>query len=168
MSGAVRQRASFTSRAIALDVVLLILTISYASSLRVYFNQRQDLAATREQIIKSQADINNLSDEIGRWNDPDYVRTQARVRLGWVMPGERGYRVIGPDGKPITGDNEITGGDATQPTPKKAWYAKLMGSVQAADHPQPSKPNPADAPPITENTKSGTSGTSKPTGKPTH
>lgn len=168
MSGAVRQRASVTSRAIALAVVLLILTISYASSLRVYFNQRQDLAATREQIIKSQADINNLSDEITRWNDPDYVRTQARVRLGWVLPGERGYRVIGPDGKPITGDNEITGGTISQPAPTKAWYSKLMGSVQAADHPQPSKPNPAAAPPITEHTKPGTSSATKPTGKPKH
>lgn len=153
VSGAVRQRASVTSRAIALAVVLLILTISYASSLRVYFNQRQDLAATRQQIIKSQADINNLSDEISRWNDPDYVRTQARIRLGWVLPGERGYRVIGADGKPITGGTEITGGTANQPAPKKAWYSKLMGSVQAADHPRPTKPNAADAPPITEHTK---------------
>jgi len=152
-AGVVRQRASVTSRAIALAVVLLILTISYASSLRVYFNQRQDLAATREQIIKSQADINNLSDEITRWNDPNYVRTQARIRLGWVLPGERGYRVIGPDGNPITGDNQITGANATQQPPKKAWYAKLMGSVQTADHPQPTRPNPADAPPITEHTK---------------
>lgn len=153
VSGAVRQRASVTSRAIALAVVLLVLTISYASSLRVYFNQREDLAATRQQIIRSQADINSLSDEISRWNDPDYVRTQARIRLGWVLPGERGYRVIGPDGKPITGNTEITGSTATQQPPKKAWYAKLMGSVQAADHPQPTRPKAAAAPPITEHTK---------------
>lgn len=151
---AVRQRASITTRAIALAVVLLVLTISYASSLRVYFNQRQDLAATREQIIKSQRDINNLSDEISRWNDPDYVRTQARIRLGWVMPGERGYRVIGADGKPITGDEEIAGGTPA-PAPRQPWYAKLMGSVHAADHPKPVPKNPADAPPITKNTKPG-------------
>lgn len=162
VTGAVRQRASVTSRAIALAVVLLILTISYASSLRVYFNQRQDLATTREQIISSQRDINNLSDEISRWNDPDYVRTQARIRLGWVVPGERGYRVIGADGKPITGDNEIAGG-TPKPAPRPAWYSKLIGSVRAADHPEPAR-DPADAPPITKNTKPGSS---KPGSKPT-
>jgi cell division protein FtsB len=165
-AGSARQRASVTSRAIALAVVLLVLTISYASSLRVYINQRQDLAATRQQIIQSQQDINNLSDEISRWNDPDYVRTQARIRLGWVLPGERGYRVIGPDGKPITGEVEIAGGGVPRPTPRKPWYAKLMGSVQAADHPKPAAQDPADEPPITEKTRPGTT-SHKPTGKPT-
>jgi cell division protein FtsB len=168
--GAVRQRASVTSRAIALAVVLLILTISYASSLRVYFNQRQQLAQTRQQIIKSQADINSLSDEISRWNDPDYVRTQARIRLGWVLPGERGYRVVDANGKPISGDTEIAGSSQPQPTPKTPWYSKLMGSVDAADHPQPAKPDPGDAPPITKNSKpddSGPAGSGKPTSKPT-
>jgi hypothetical protein len=151
-------------------VVLLILTISYASSLRVYINQRQDLAETRQQIIRSQQDINNLSDEISRWNDPNYVRTQARIRLGWVLPGERGYRVIGADGKPIGGGVEISGDPTSRPAPAKPWYSKLMGSVQAADHPEPAVKDPADQPPITEKTKPGTSSgdpAQKPTGKPT-
>jgi hypothetical protein len=153
--GTARQRASVTSRAIALAVVLLILTISYASSLRVYITQQ---------------DINNLSDEISRWNDPNYVRTQARIRLGWVLPGERGYRVIGADGKPIGGGVEISGDPTSRPAPAKPWYSKLMGSVQAADHPEPAVKDPADQPPITEKTKPGTSSgdpAQKPTGKPT-
>jgi hypothetical protein len=145
-------------------VVLLVLTISYASSLRVYFNQRRDLAATRQQILTSQQSINKLSDEISRWNDPNYVRTQARIRLGWAMPGERGYRVIGPDGKPISGDAEIAG-EKPNPVPKKAWYGRLLGSVEAADHPQPAKLKPAKQAPITEHTKPG--GGSHPTSKPT-
>lgn len=148
-----RRRASLTTRAIALAVVLLVLTISYASSLRVYFKQRQDIADTQQQIINAQRNIQQLGDEISRWNDPNYVRAQARDRLGWVMPGERGYRVVGPDGKPVTGDTEIAASDAPQP-PKQAWYAKLWGSVETADHPQPvKKADPADRPPITEKTK---------------
>ncbi|SDS27573.1 FtsB family cell division protein [Microlunatus soli] len=153
-TGAVaRRRASLTTRAIALAVVVLILTISYASSLRVYFKQRQDIADTKQQIINAQRNISELSNEISRWNDPNYVRTQARDRLGWVVPGERGYRVIGADGQPVTGDTEIAA-EKTSNAPKKAWYTKMWGSVETADDPRPAKKDdPADKPPITEKTK---------------
>lgn len=134
-------------------MVVLILTISYASSLRVYFKQRQDIADTRQQIINAQRNIGQLGDEISRWNDPHFVRAQARDRLGWVTPGERGYRVIGPDGKPVTGDTEIAA-EKDNPAPKKAWYTKMWGSVRTADNPAPAKKaDPADKPPITEKTK---------------
>lgn len=150
---AARRRASLTTRAIALAVVMLVLTISYASSLRVYFKQRQDLADTKQQIINAQSQIGTLSDEINRWNDPNYVRTQARDRLGWVVPGERGYRVVDQSGEPVTGETEIAA-EQKQTTSKTAWYAKLWGSVATADNPAPAKqPDPANQAPITVNTK---------------
>ncbi|QDP98980.1 septum formation initiator family protein [Microlunatus elymi] len=135
-------------------VVLLILTISYASSLRAYFNQRQDIAATKQEITTSQQKIGELSDEISRWNDPNYVRTQARERLGWVMPGERGFRVVDADGKPVSGENEITGAQPAS-KPATAWYSKLWGSVEAADKPTVPKKaeQPSAEPTITEKTK---------------
>jgi cell division protein FtsB len=159
----VRRTAGLTTRAIALAVVLLILTISYASSLRVYLNQRRDIAETQQQIIESQQRIGQLSDEITRWNDPNYVKTQARIRLGWVMPGETGYRVVGPDGKPVTGDTEIAATGPTPKTAKKAWYDNLWGSVEAADNPRPVTKSADDAPPITEKTKPS----SRPSASPT-
>lgn len=143
-----RRGGGFTTRTIALAVVLLILTISYASSLRVYIHQRQDIAQTEQQIIDSQRKIEQLSSEISRWNDPNYVKTQARDRLGWVLPGETGYRVIGPDGKPVTGDTELAAApSATEPA--KIWYDTLWGSVQAADDPRPAGTTAQDRKPIT-------------------
>jgi cell division protein FtsB len=162
--GGVRRTAGLTTRAIALAVVLLILTISYASSLRVYINQHRDIADTQQQIIESQQRIGQLSDEITRWNDPNYVKTQARTRLGWVMPGETGYRVIGPDGKPITGDTEIAATGSTPKPARKPWYDTVWGSVEAADDPHPvTKPSADDEPPITEHTKPS----SRPSASPT-
>ena len=79
-----------TTRAIALVVVLLVLVISYASSLRIYFAQAHEIAATRVEIADRQQRISDLQTELGRWNDPDHVRTEARQRLGWVVPGETG------------------------------------------------------------------------------
>jgi cell division protein FtsB len=149
-----RRRSSLTSRAIALTVVFLILTISYATSLRIYFAQSSDIAATKQEISQSQVKIADLQNDLSRWNNPDYVKTQARIRLGWVMPGETGFRVVGADGQPVGGGAEIS---SAQPAaaPKDAWWAKLWGSIEAADQPAPVKSTakPSKQPTITEKTK---------------
>jgi cell division protein FtsB len=150
----VLRRPNLTARAIALTVVLLILTISYASSLRIYFAQASDIAQTEAEITDRQSRIGELQGELARWQDPAYVKTQARERLGWVVPGETGYKVVDAAGKPLGGGAEITGETETVAEPKDAWWAKLWGSVAAADQPAP-VPEPGETPadkPITEDT----------------
>ncbi|HET9872344.1 MAG TPA: septum formation initiator family protein [Propionibacteriaceae bacterium] len=144
--------SSVTTRAVALAVVLLILTISYASSLRIYFAQRQEIASTEAEISQRQAQITGLQAELTRWNDPAYIQTQARARLGWVMPGERGYRVVDADGNPVGGGAVINAERTKQEPPKEAWWSKLWGSVEAADKPAPRKEDEEKAPPITVDT----------------
>lgn len=145
--GQARRRSGLTTRAIALGVVFLLLTISYASSLRVFFDQKREIAATEAEISQRQDHIEDLQSELERWKDPAYVRAQARERLGWVVPGEVGYRVVGPDGKPIVPGAEVEakqGSDA-----KDTWWQKLEGSVRAADGPAPAE---GDAQPTEEPT----------------
>ena len=36
-----------------------------------------------------------LQSELMRWDDPDFVRQQARERINLVMPGERRYHIMG-------------------------------------------------------------------------
>jgi len=147
-------------------VVLLVLTISYATSLRIYFAQAHEIASTRAEIADRQTRIGELRSELARWDDLDYVRTQARDRLGWVIPGETGYRVVGADGKPLGGGAEITAETAPVEKPKDAWWAKAWGSVETADKPAPVKPKPKAPKPITPNTKPNNS-TPAPTPTPT-
>ncbi|HPZ49860.1 MAG TPA: septum formation initiator family protein [Propionibacteriaceae bacterium] len=131
-----------TQRVVAFVVVVAILALSYVSSLRIYFDQEQQMASSREQIARDQAAVDRLSDEIARWQDPAYVKAQARDRLGWVLPGEIGYRVVGPDGKVVGGQvGTIEGRDEPE---KQTWYEKLQGSIQTADQPAPvpSTPTP--------------------------
>ena len=135
-----RLRSSLTTRAIALVVVLLILTISYASSLRIYFAQAHEIASTKAEIAERQQRIADLQGGLARWNDPEYVRTQARARLGWVVPGETGYQVVDADGNPLGGGAAIGSAGSTASEPQDAWWAKLWGSVEAADKPAPAKP----------------------------
>ncbi len=84
-----------------LVLVLSVLTISYASSLKAYFQQHQQIAQLQHQIAASEASITQLEQEKARWNDPAYVKEQARARFGYLMPGETSYVVIGADGKPL-------------------------------------------------------------------
>jgi cell division protein FtsB len=134
-----RRGSSVTARAIALAVVLVILTISYATSLRIYFAQAHEIAATKTEIAERQQRIRDLQGELARWDDEAYVRTQARDRLGWVVPGETGYTVVGADGKPLGGGAVITAETAPDEPAQESWWSKLWGSVEAADQPAPVK-----------------------------
>ncbi|WP_420175899.1 FtsB family cell division protein [Luteococcus sp. OSA5] len=126
----------FTRRAIVLLVVCAILLLSYASSLRVYLRQERELAIAQQQIAERTAANAELADEIERWQDPDFVQTQARQRLGWVVPGEVGYRVVDATGKPL--DSSVTI-QSTSTVPQgehgTAWWDRLAGSLAAADEP---------------------------------
>ena len=67
------------------------------------------------------------------------MRTQARERLGWVVPGETGYVVVDADGRPLGGGAKINAEAVPEEQQQDAWWSKLWGSVQAADRPAPVK-----------------------------
>ncbi len=136
-----------TQRAAILGVVIAVLLFSYATTLRVYFTQQYQIAQTRQQIQAHEQSISDLNDEIQRWQDPEYVKIQARERLGWVVPGEIGFRVIGPDGQPYGGGSQI--GTTKLPDGEYAttWWDKMWGSVITADDPTPVD-EPAETEPI--------------------
>lgn len=147
-------RANLTARALALVVVVLVLTISYATSLRIYFSQAHEIASTKAQIADSQATIADLQSQISRWDDPAYVSAQARERLGWLVPGETGYTVVGADGKPLGGGLTLDSSEADQPGQKQAtWYDRMWGSVKAADRPAAKKADPGKRAPVSEDSK---------------
>lgn len=125
----------FTRRALVLVGVVAILALSYANSLRIMISQQRDLATTTAQIEQREAQLATLDAQLQRWRDPAYVKSQARTQLGWVLPGEVGYRVIGADGKVIT-DAGSGSAIATAGTPDPTrWWDRLATSVQAADGP---------------------------------
>ena len=131
-----RRGLHLTRRALVMLVVVVALAISFGGSLRIYLSQQHDLAVAEQDIRERSAQIADLQTELARWNDSDYVKAQARERLGWVMPGETGYRVVGADGKPLGGGVVI---ESEQRLPAgehdPVWWDRLWGSVQTADAP---------------------------------
>lgn len=131
-----RRGLRLTRRALVLGLVLIVLALSFANSLRIYLTQQHDLAVAEQEIRDRSAQIADLQTELARWDDPDFIKAQARDRLGWVMPGETGYRVIGADGQPLGGGVVI---ESAQKLPagehEPVWWDRMWGSIQTADAP---------------------------------
>ena len=124
----------FTRRALVLVSVVAVLGLSFASSLRVWVVQSQQLSAAQAQIDRDTARVAQLEDALARWSDPAYVKARARERLGWVMPGEVGYRVVSRDGEVLSGTSAIEGvGDAQTSELAPRWWDKLATSLRHAD-----------------------------------
>jgi hypothetical protein len=123
---------------------MLVLAVSYASSMRAWLNQRSDANALRTEIMQRQQAIKRLQAATLRWQDPAFVQAQARVRFGWIMPGQVGYRVIGMDGKVLQTGPTLPA--AAAPGRRSTeWWQTAWGSVVAAgDLPSTTpKPHPA-------------------------
>lgn len=129
----------FTGRAMVLVLVVSVLTISYASSLKAYFQQHGQIEQLRGQIATSQSAINRLEDEKARWNDPAYVREQARARFGYLMPGQTSYVVIGEDGKPLAAQSTLSDPRTSVAKTPTAWWTSEWRSVQLAGDPPTEK-----------------------------
>ena len=97
-----------------------------------------ELTGVQTEIEQQRELQGELTAQIKRWEDPAYVTTQARMRLGWVMPGEVGYRVVGADGQVLSGTEAIEGVGSAQGHGLEArWWDKLTTSLHQADEPPP-------------------------------
>jgi len=103
---------------------------------RPWVTQRGQLNAQAAQLRQLQADVDRLAAEKRRWDDPAYVRAQARERLHYVMPGETGYVVVGDAAAaaspvdPRSAAAAVPSGSGDRP-----WYGKVWDSVVVAGDP---------------------------------
>lgn len=115
------------------SVVLVVLLAPY---LRPWLAQRSDIAAQRAQVEALQRQVDRLTLERDRWNDPTFVRAQAREKLNFVMPGELGYVALdeGRQREEKVDPARQAALDAGRMT-GRAWYDVLWRSVQIAGRP---------------------------------
>ncbi len=133
-----RTRGTVLRRAAVFGVVMVVLAVLLAPALRSYVAQRQQIAALKQQVADQRTTLAELEQQRAAWNDPAYVKAQARSRLKFVMPGERAYNVIDPpvakkpQGSPLQAATRTVQGD-------RPWFGDLWRSVQVAGtgHPAP-------------------------------
>lgn len=116
------------ARAVALAVVIFMLALLLAAPAQRYFTQRAEISALQHQLSANRTRVEQARAELERWRDPAYIKTQARARLHFVMPGETQYIVI--DSSKPTNVESASAPIATNLPAQAAWYQRLVSSVQ--------------------------------------
>src|SRR3954468_1690008 len=127
--------------------VLVVLALLIAPYVRPYLAQRSQLADGRQELVRLQREVDALQAERDRWNDPAYVKAQARSRLHMVLPGEVGYVNLQPRSRAAAKADPRSAAAAVPPRSGEAWYGTLWQSVRTAGVPS-TPPPPPSVPPI--------------------
>ena len=120
-----------TARAAVLGLVFCALTLTLAYPLRGYLAQRAEIAALERKVAAQERRVADLREAERRWDDPAYVRAQARQRLHYVLPGETQYIVLEPEEAPAP----ARASRARSAEPGEPWFARLWQSVEGASRP---------------------------------
>lgn len=110
--------------------LLVLAVIVLAPNLRVLIEQRQQIAALQAEVDAANSSVDQLKSDVARWNDPAYIRSQARQRLYYVLPGEVSYLVVA-DGSTAATPGGLPISDQVQ-TAKVDWARTLMASIYTA------------------------------------
>ena len=152
-----RNFINWDARTATILVVFVIGVLTLAPSIQNWFSYRQQIADMQAQVDAAKKNVTDMTSERKRWDDPVYVRAQARQRLYYVLPGEVSYLVMDA-GSVNTSDNSGTVGasladakNTTQISNKVTatsnnWVDLVAGSVIQAGTTQPSASTPTPSP----------------------
>jgi cell division protein FtsB len=119
-----RRRTS--NRVLALSAIFFVLALTIAPPVKHYFTQRAQISALKAQLSADNSALQKAREELLLWQDPEYVKSQARERLHFVLPGERQYIVT--EGE-TTGNQESTTKIASSLADGQPWYSRLIASI---------------------------------------
>lgn len=119
--------------------LVVFLAVSIAQPLRNYFQQRAELARINATIASQEEERDRLTAELDRYMNEDYIKEQARTRLGLIEPGEVAFRILSPQINASSEDPTA----AQSPEEPKQWYEQLWDSIavpEAQQKPQENTP----------------------------
>ncbi|MDH6576971.1 septum formation initiator family protein [Kitasatospora sp. MAP5-34] len=137
-------RPRFTSRATVLVLVICSLVAILAYPTRQFISQRSEIAAQRAKADNARRQVEQLGKERARWEDPAFVRTQARERLHYAMPGETPFISVDPKAPVTARPSSANSAPAPKAAAARPWYTGVWDSVDLAD--SAAAPAPAPAP----------------------
>ncbi|ADD45450.1 Septum formation initiator [Stackebrandtia nassauensis DSM 44728] len=117
-----------SGRTAVIALVLSALALSYAYPVRTYLEQRAEINRLRDSQGEQAQRIAELEAERAKWDDPAYVKAQARERLLLVEPGEELIIIV--DDKPDKGDKD----SGPSKSSKDPWFDDLWESFDNADN----------------------------------
>lgn len=109
----------------SLLLVLFLLTWMLAPPSQRYFAQRAQINAVKAQVSANNEALTQAARQLQLWKEPNYIKTQARERLHFVLPGERQYIVTDTAEPPATTPTAVSK-DLPSGLP---WYNRLISSI---------------------------------------
>lgn len=120
-------------RLLGIGVVAAVLAGMLVPSLFQWWRQEQDLRDITARVAAAEQQNADMQHQLDLWDDPDYIASQARSRLGYVRPGETQYAVVDPG----EGHADTSQVDPAQPQgPARPWVQVLALSLTEADAPR--------------------------------
>jgi cell division protein FtsB len=150
--GTVRQRVSnrfsWTPSTLVTIGLIVFGVSSVGPRISDYFVMQTQINQLQAKLDAAKENLVNITEEKKRWDDPVYIRAQARDRLFYVVPGEISYLVLDADGLNLSDTSGTVGALLAQKkssadfsqdigTTKKNWAKGLMQSVIRAGLDQP-------------------------------
>ena len=124
--------------------MLCVVVLSLAYPLREYLSQQAEIdqleADHRERLERVVA----LEEQAERYDDPAFVRAEARRRLQYTNPGETAFVVIDPSA--TSRPRVRTGRPSAGKADERPWYTQLWHSVEDAGRPVVTTPAPSPTP----------------------
>jgi cell division protein FtsB len=126
-----RRRLNFNkrrgnSRALTLAAVFFFMALTIAPPIKHYFMQRAQISALKSQVQSNNVALEQARKDLLMWRDPEYIKSQARERLHFVLPGERQYIVTDSTGQ-YTQESGTT--VANKIPDGQPWYARMIASI---------------------------------------
>jgi cell division protein FtsB len=119
-----------SGRTFAVAAIFFALALFLAPPIKNYFTQRAQISALESQLASDYSALEEARKELMLWQDPNFIKSQARERLHFVMPGERQYIVTGGDESEDSNDNGIS---VVENLPEgQPWYTRMIASITEA------------------------------------
>jgi cell division protein FtsB len=119
-----------SGRTFAIAAIFFALALFLAPPIKNYFTQRAQISALESQLASDYSALEEARKELMLWQDPNFIKSQARERLHFVMPGERQYIVTGGDESEDSNNNGIS---VVENLPEgQPWYTRMIASITEA------------------------------------
>lgn len=150
--GTVRQRVtsrfSWTPSTFVTVILIFFGVSSVGPRISDYIVMQTQINQLQAKLDAAKENLENITEEKKRWDDPVYIRAQARDRLFYVVPGEISYLVLDADGLNLSDTTGTVGALLAQKkssadfsqtigTTKKDWAKGLLQSIIRAGLDQP-------------------------------
>lgn len=141
-------KLNLDAQAITLAILAVVAIFSIAPELQTWYTQQVTIADLKKENEETRKSLTQMKEDLKRWDDPAYVRAQARNRLFYVLPGEISFLVMDAD-KVKADDESGTVGAALAKarntasvtkkisTTKSNWTENLVETVVRAGLEQP-------------------------------